>query len=466
MRARLLTAGVLALTAAGCAENPAPLEARRPTLNTATATPPPVMMQGFYWDSPNESGSGEWWDFVAARVPELAKAGFTHLWLPPAQKSHNNPSMGYDPYDFYDLGEFNQKMGVETWFGSRAEHAGLITTVHAHGMKAIADVVYNHKSGGGLEYNPNTGTSTYTSFTPLSGAYQLHYNNFHPSTYEQSDQGTFGDMPDLAHVNPDTWNVVLSYQKWLKNTVGYDGWRYDYVKGFHPWVVRDLQRNVGGWGVGEFWDGNKALVNQWLASIEYTASAFDFPLFYAIKSMCSDNSGTGGYDMRSLWGSGVLWDHPFNAVTFVENHDTDVHSPVVNDKMMCYAVVLTHEGKPTVFWRDWYNYNLARSGTPHGIERLVWVYQNLAHGTSSLLYADPDVYVMQRNGTPGLVVMIIDNVRSWKRQTVKTKWPNTTLKAYAWNSEKDRTQPATVKTDGSGNVTLSAAPRGYAVFAP
>lgn len=49
-------------------------------------------------------------------------AGITALWLPPVSKSANlgGPSMGYDPYDYYDLGDFNQKGRVKTWFGNRA----------------------------------------------------------------------------------------------------------------------------------------------------------------------------------------------------------------------------------------------------------------------------------------------------------------------------------------------------------
>jgi alpha-amylase len=36
----------------------------------------------------------------------------------------------------------------------------------------------------------------------------------------------------------------------------FDGWRFDYVKGFGPWVVKDWNANVGGFSVGEYWDSN------------------------------------------------------------------------------------------------------------------------------------------------------------------------------------------------------------------
>jgi hypothetical protein len=37
--------------------------------------------------------------------------------------------------------------------------------------------------------------------------------------------------------------------KYYKNTMKFDGWRFDYVKGFGPWVVKDWNTNVGGWRI-------------------------------------------------------------------------------------------------------------------------------------------------------------------------------------------------------------------------
>ena len=67
-----------------------------------------------------------WWNFVAERVPELAKSGFNALWLPPVSKAASNRSMGYDPYDYFDLGDFDQKGGSKTSYGNRAELEALI----------------------------------------------------------------------------------------------------------------------------------------------------------------------------------------------------------------------------------------------------------------------------------------------------------------------------------------------------
>jgi alpha-amylase len=106
------------------------------------------MMQAFYWDAPaKEEKQGEWWNFVAEKVPALAASGFSSLWLPPFSKATSPYSMGYDPYDYFDLGDLDQKGSVKTAYGNRAELEKLIGAIHEHKMRAIADMVINHNSG-------------------------------------------------------------------------------------------------------------------------------------------------------------------------------------------------------------------------------------------------------------------------------------------------------------------------------
>jgi alpha-amylase len=75
----------------------------------------------------------------------------------------------------------------------------------------------------------------------------------------------FLGFPDLAHVTPNVqnwlWLRTDGVGKYYKNTMKFDGWRFDYVKGFGPWVVKDWNTNVGGFSVGEYWDANVTLWN-------------------------------------------------------------------------------------------------------------------------------------------------------------------------------------------------------------
>ena len=125
-----------------------------------------VMLQTFHWDCPREDKREfQWWKYINEQIPSLAKVGFTPLWLPPIHKAANlgGPSMGYDPYDYYDLGEFDQKGSIPTWFGTRKELETLIANAHKHRLSVVADIVINHNSGADVqEVNPITGQSRWT----------------------------------------------------------------------------------------------------------------------------------------------------------------------------------------------------------------------------------------------------------------------------------------------------------------
>jgi alpha-amylase len=62
------------------------------------------------------------------------------------QKYNGGFSVGYDPYDLFDLGEFDQKGGiVQIWF--KAQYIEAIQALRKN-IQVIVDVVLNHKAGG------------------------------------------------------------------------------------------------------------------------------------------------------------------------------------------------------------------------------------------------------------------------------------------------------------------------------
>jgi len=111
------------------------------------------ILQGWYWDYPGTLDGYSWADTLENRAADLANAGFTYVWLPPlSRSSFGSGSNGYDPQDLYDLGEYG---GGPTRFGTRVEVNSVITAFSNHGIKAIADVIYNHRDGGFPENNPS-----------------------------------------------------------------------------------------------------------------------------------------------------------------------------------------------------------------------------------------------------------------------------------------------------------------------
>lgn len=440
-----------------------------------------VLMQAFYWDCPGLEGREyQWWNHVKSKVSSLSSAGFTSLWLPPVSKAANigGQSMGYDPYDYYDLGDIDQKGTIKTWFGSRDELVDLIEVAHDSNIQVYADLVLNHNSGGdGKEINPYDNRERWTRFTPKSKKFPRDYKCFHPSPYETWDDGTFGDMPDLCHRNPHVYTQLIEYARWLLEDVGFDGFRYDCVKGYGGWLGRAIQelraiRNgkpFKPFGVGECWDSDRR-IDEWLdetnAWSDNPAGAFDFPLRERLK----DLSDSYEYNLRRLIEGGALFkDRPSEAVTFVENHDIVRDNPIINDKMLAYAFILTHEGYPCVFWQDYYNWNLGQEGNKCGIAALVRVHEDFAGGATFVLYVDDHLYLMQREGfdkQKGLIFVINNRGDKWNGAKVKTQWRNTRFIPGAWRGSNDTGVPQEEWTDGNGFGDFWAPPRGYTVYLP
>ncbi|WP_130305980.1 alpha-amylase [Ancylomarina subtilis] len=403
-----------------------------------------VMMQAFYWDVP---AGGNWWNTVDAKVADWADAGFNAIWLPPAAKAQNGTfSMGYDPFDYFDFGEYDQMGSVETRFGSTTELKSLIGTAHQSGLQVYADIVINHNSGGASEANPYTGNDTWTDFQPKSGMFNRSYDDFHPNDIENNDLAKFGGFPDLCHKKTNVqnwlWKNSNSVAKYYKNEMGFDGWRFDYVKGFEPWVVKEWNASVGGFSVGELWDGNVDYLNWW--ANEANSSVFDFACYYAM------NDAFDGNDLTKL-NNDMMWKrNAFRAVTFVTNHDTDE----IWNKKLAYAYILTHEGYPCVFYRDyeeWLDKDM--------MNNLIWIHNNLASGSTSILYADNDEYVARRNGYNGAgLIVYINNSDNWQERWVETNWSNTTIKDYSGNSSWEPV------TQSGKWVKIQVPPKGYSVW--
>src|SRR5437867_2449013 len=86
-----------------------------------------VMMQGFYWDVTPQggTGAGSYYALMQSKAAGLKNMaggyGINRIWFPPPSKGQSGGfSAGYDIYDYYDLGAFNQMGSTGTRFGLQA----------------------------------------------------------------------------------------------------------------------------------------------------------------------------------------------------------------------------------------------------------------------------------------------------------------------------------------------------------
>ncbi|CAJ2512069.1 Uu.00g076940.m01.CDS01 [Anthostomella pinea] len=107
--------------------------------------PTPVnnaMLQAFEWYVPADQ---KHWVRLEKQAAQLKAWGIDNIWIPPACKGSSKEGNGYDIYDLYDLGEFDQKGSTATKWGSYDELMKLCETAKKTGLCIYFDAVLNHR---------------------------------------------------------------------------------------------------------------------------------------------------------------------------------------------------------------------------------------------------------------------------------------------------------------------------------
>jgi alpha-amylase len=270
------------------------------------AQPRKVLLQGFWWDFRNDNYPSGWANYLTDMAPRLREMGVEAVWIPVSSKNANPFSVGYSPFDHYDLGDKFQKGRLKTNFGDKDEFLRMVAVLHANGIDVIQDVVLNHcdqagsangaggqdpaaltfysenlnrSNYGNIPIDPTNGTKTfrYSSFsTPATsetaanylarnGRWSKNWQNFHPNPADNRFSGedlsriTFG--PDISYnagarglatnatFNPNQGdnymrNEARNWMVWLKKQTGLDGWRLDAIKHFPAAVCEDVIFNT------------------------------------------------------------------------------------------------------------------------------------------------------------------------------------------------------------------------------
>lgn len=348
------------------APTPSPEPEPEPSLNSQgwASDYSGVMLQGFSWDSYNESQ----WKVLEKQADEL-KGYIDLVWLPQSGKClETTQVMGYMPYYY-----FNQNSS----FGSEAELRSLITKFKAAGIGAIADVVINHRNTEGWYNFP---AETYKGVTYQMQSTDICKNDDGGTTATQAatdgvslsqnnDEGTdFGGCRDIDHKSENVQKVIKAYLKYLKDDLGYTGFRYDMVKGFDGSHVADYNDATGvEYSVGEYWDGNEK-IESWINRTNKKSAAFDFQFRYNVRDAVN-GAANGKVTTSSDWSKlnsndNLMHDANYRryAVTFVENHDTQKRSeseqndPLRKDTIAANAYMLAMPGTPCIFQPHWNAY--------------------------------------------------------------------------------------------------------------
>ena len=317
-----------------------------------------VMLQGFSWNAYEAAQ----WKALEAQTSEFK--GFIDLvWVPQSGKCAETVQvMGYKPYYY-----FNHNSS----FGTEDELRSMIKTFKNNGIGTIADVVINHRNTEGWFTFP---AETYKGVTYQMKSTDICKNDDGGKTATQAqkegvslsnnnDEGSdFGDCRDLDHMSANVQKVVKAYLKFLKEDLGYIGFRYDMVKGFSANHVGDYNTATGiQYSVGEYWDGVSSIKN-WINNTGKKSGAFDFQFHYNMTDAIKSNNWT------KLNNSSLMSDPSYRqyAITFVENHDIQVREDKSNDSSKdpipekyipaANAFMIAMPGTPCIFQPHWKAY--------------------------------------------------------------------------------------------------------------
>lgn len=457
-----------------------------------------------YWESEPNNGSNQFNVFPASGK---------HVW------AHANQSGDVDEYKVTVTIPGN----IDIRLAARREVNGKLEWANQENGYRVSAVWYN--STNLAPTTLQTRTNTRLVFTNHTGAgeanWTWNYTHFHP--VNQSDY--LGDsgyedsiVPNWKLFGQDfnTYDTVVQdrfvqWGQWLTNTVGFDGYRLDFVRGFQEdfaakWI-NNMPRKPDGaqrFVVGEYFSNNKYRIKNWVNAVNtpsfngYRADtdAFDFPLKNTLTQMTNGTSSS--FNMTQLNHAGLVRDNAGNSlpgtavVTFLENHDTGKEHDkwVTKDWKMGYAYIMFAEGRPCLFYPHFYNVTQVDAGNTSltitaplslqtDLKRMINIRRNYLDGGMIVLSqtGNPypsgetaNIYVARRAGNatkPGAILVLNNHETLSKGLWVDNAPANSGYANWAgkvlMNATSGNNEETQVQADG--RVYLSAPPRGYAIYA-
>ena len=280
--------------------------------------------------------------------------GVTALWFTPVLENNSPDSEnGFSTYHGYATTDYYR---VDPRFGTNAQYRQLIAEAHAHGLKVVMDMIFNHcgfehpwvsdmptadwfnlpqwlKESEGKS-NP-TGTSfqqTSYKLTPVMDPYASKVD------MRETVEGWFvPTMPDLNQKNPHVMKYLIQNSIWWIETVDIDGIRmdtYPYADraGMAQWM-RVLDAEYPNFNtVGETWVTEPAYTAAWqkdskLSPVNsYLKTVMDFSFFDKLNTAKNEETDAWWNGLNRIYNSFVydyLYVNPSNVMAFIENHDTD-----------------------------------------------------------------------------------------------------------------------------------------------
>ena len=268
--------------------------------------------------------------------------GVTALWFTPVLENNSPDGHGHSTYHGYATTNYYK---VDPRFGTNDEYRRLVDEAHAHGLKVVMDMIFNHCGAhhpwlkdmpshdwfNQPDYKNNYLQTSY-KLTPIMDPYASEID------LKETVEGWFvPSMPDLNHHNVHVMNYLIQNSIWWIETVGIDGIRMDtypyaYADAMARWM-KTLDAEYPNFNVvGETWVEHPAYTAAWQKGNKvgkpesYLPTVMDFSFYEKVDSAKKEETDGWWRGYNRVYNSlcfDYLYPNPSSVMAFIENHDTD-----------------------------------------------------------------------------------------------------------------------------------------------
>ncbi|KAF4152811.1 hypothetical protein CNMCM6069_001586 [Aspergillus lentulus] len=347
------------------------------------------------------------WRRLRHILPSLKEIGVDNIWIPPGCKGMDPCGNGYDVYDLYDLGEFDQKGSRATKWGTKEELLELTAAARDLGVGVYWDAVLNHKAGADfterflavqvdserrdVEISRPKEIEGWVGFDfrgrgDLYSSMKYRWYHFNGVDWDESQKKNaiykiagpnkgwaddvsheFGNYDYLMFANLDYSNAevrrdLLNWGEWIGTQLPLSGMRLDAAKHMSAAFQRDfvdhVRKTLGPdfFVISEYWRCDLKELLHFLETMEHRVHLYDAVLVDRFSKI----SLTPEADLRGILDGTLVQSKPQHAITFVMSHDTQPGQMLEVQvasffKPLAYALILLqNKGQPCVFWGDLY----------------------------------------------------------------------------------------------------------------
>ncbi|TFE00003.1 alpha-amylase [Jeotgalibacillus sp. R-1-5s-1] len=469
-----------------------------------------TMLQFFEW---HIAADGDHWKRLRDAAKELKEKGIDGVWIPPVTKGESDADVGYGVYDLYDLGEFDQKGTIRTKYGTKEELHEAIQACQEQGIQVYVDIVMNHKAGADEketfevievdaenrldEISDPFEIEGWTKFTfpGREGKYsdfEWNFHHFNGTDYDAREERTgffkivgenkdwndevdeeFGNYDYLMFANidynhPEVRDEMISWGKWMIDTLQHNGYRLDAIKHISSSFINDFiksmmaHRDGNFYIVGEYWNTDLEACGNFLEETEYQLDLFDVQLHYKLHEVSEKGRDA---DLSALFNGTLVKEYPMNAVTFVDNHDSQPGESLeswIQDwfKQSAYALILLRkDGYPCVFYGDYFGIDGEEpiEDKREAIDPLIYARYHKAYGDQDDYFDHPATIGWVRHGVEeikgsGCAVVVTVGDEGEKRMFVGQHRAGEQWRDYT----NSREEHMTIDEEGYGTFPVNA----------